>query len=523
MARILSNTGIVTGQTVEALQVSQSIDAFTGAKSYDITVSGSFTVTGSAIFSGSTALVGISGNDSDNDGSVIVLDPSTNTLYTTGSYGGAGSGSPGPKGQKGEIGSKGQTGADSTTAGPTGPKGSFGPKGQKGAVGPSGNKGEKGQASTTAGPTGPKGQTGAGNTGPKGEKGTSGTTGSKGEKGTNGITGPKGIKGSDGNKGSKGEASSAVGPTGPKGQTGAGNTGPKGEKGQTGADSTEVGPKGAVGPTGPKGSDGNKGTKGEVGTTGPKGTKGAPSAVAGPKGEKGTTGAGTTGPKGSKGEEGSGGGGLTGAIYNNQITYIVSQSGTDHTLYVVSTGNLYAGLTWSRTSATLTVTSPAHGLLVGDYVVIRNMSEDYSYLMVRTVADINTFTLTVPTSGGSSGTTGAYIPALHASTVTGTSNVTAVILEAPSTGNVKLNMYSQFTSEQADPMTLTLPTGVTNGAGFGEKATMFIPTVSGITQDGTGAAGGFSPVLSFTLGASINTISISSIGEEIDSIFNLKF
>ena len=38
MANQLSNTGIVTGQTVEALQVSQSVDAFTGAKDYDITI-----------------------------------------------------------------------------------------------------------------------------------------------------------------------------------------------------------------------------------------------------------------------------------------------------------------------------------------------------------------------------------------------------------------------------------------------------------------------------------------------------
>ena len=113
MARQLSKTGVNTGATVEALHVSQSVDAFTGLASYDITISGSLVITGSTVLSGSTSLVGISGNDSDNDGNVLVLDPSTNTLYVTGSYGGAGGA--GDKGQKGETGSTG-------AAGPTGPK-----------------------------------------------------------------------------------------------------------------------------------------------------------------------------------------------------------------------------------------------------------------------------------------------------------------------------------------------------------------------------------------------------------------
>jgi hypothetical protein len=81
MAKQLSKSNIISGQTVEALHVSQSVDAFTGIDAYDIIISGSLTVSGSTVFSGSTSLVGITGNDSDNDGNVLVLDPSTNTLY----------------------------------------------------------------------------------------------------------------------------------------------------------------------------------------------------------------------------------------------------------------------------------------------------------------------------------------------------------------------------------------------------------------------------------------------------------
>jgi hypothetical protein len=55
MAKILSKSGIVTGQDVEAWHVTQSVDAFTKVDAYDITVSGSFTVTGSIKIRGSVS------------------------------------------------------------------------------------------------------------------------------------------------------------------------------------------------------------------------------------------------------------------------------------------------------------------------------------------------------------------------------------------------------------------------------------------------------------------------------------
>jgi len=58
MANTLSNTGIATGQPVEATQVSQSVDAFTGAEAYDITISGSLTVDGPQEFTGSLNISG---------------------------------------------------------------------------------------------------------------------------------------------------------------------------------------------------------------------------------------------------------------------------------------------------------------------------------------------------------------------------------------------------------------------------------------------------------------------------------
>ena len=48
-----SGTGILDGQIVEANQVSQSVDAFTGAKDYRITLTGSLELSGSLLMSGS--------------------------------------------------------------------------------------------------------------------------------------------------------------------------------------------------------------------------------------------------------------------------------------------------------------------------------------------------------------------------------------------------------------------------------------------------------------------------------------
>jgi len=52
MALNLSTTGIVDGQVITAAQITQSIDALTGAAAYNITISGSFTLNGGTTGSG---------------------------------------------------------------------------------------------------------------------------------------------------------------------------------------------------------------------------------------------------------------------------------------------------------------------------------------------------------------------------------------------------------------------------------------------------------------------------------------
>ena len=49
MAKTLSKSGILTGQTITAAEISQSIDALTGTEAYDLTFSGSLNLTGSIV------------------------------------------------------------------------------------------------------------------------------------------------------------------------------------------------------------------------------------------------------------------------------------------------------------------------------------------------------------------------------------------------------------------------------------------------------------------------------------------
>ena len=75
MANTLSKIGITTGNTVTAGHVTQSIDAFTGAEAYDITLSGSFTMSGGEI----TGVAGV-------ENSLTASYATTSSYATTASY-----------------------------------------------------------------------------------------------------------------------------------------------------------------------------------------------------------------------------------------------------------------------------------------------------------------------------------------------------------------------------------------------------------------------------------------------------
>lgn len=78
MALTLTKTGITTGGTIQAYHVTQSIDAFSGTAAYNITLSGSLTLTGSV-----NSLNGFTGNLS---GTASYADFATSTPQVTGYY-----------------------------------------------------------------------------------------------------------------------------------------------------------------------------------------------------------------------------------------------------------------------------------------------------------------------------------------------------------------------------------------------------------------------------------------------------
>ena len=326
--RTISKTGVATGQTIEALQVSQSADAFTGQVGYKITISGSLITTGSVLISGSSADGGVqfAGLPSGSRTlATLKLDTGSNEMYyttdtvaqgTQGAQGGQGITGAGTQGAQGTIGSLGPQGAQGTT----GANGSNGTQGATGTQGSTGTQGTVGSAGAP-GPQGTQGTVGSGGSqGPSGTQGSQGTTGA-GTQGTTGTQGAVGTQGADG----------TIGPQGSQGTEGAPST-VQGPIGTQGADGTQ-GTVGTAGPIGPQGATGTQGAGGTQGTDGPQGiqgTVGAPSTVQGPTGIQGTDGAqgiqgttgadstvvgpqGATGASGSQGTTGAGAQGTTGA------------------------------------------------------------------------------------------------------------------------------------------------------------------------------------------------------------------
>lgn len=78
MAKTLDKTNIILGNTILPGDVSQSIDAFTGEEEYDITLSGSFTLTGSLFLNNLPT--------SSNNVNLLTIDPITKQIQQTSSF-----------------------------------------------------------------------------------------------------------------------------------------------------------------------------------------------------------------------------------------------------------------------------------------------------------------------------------------------------------------------------------------------------------------------------------------------------
>jgi len=238
-----------------------------------------------------------------------------------------------------------------------------------------------------------------------------------------------------------------------------------------------VGNDGSSGTSGTTGAAGSSGTSGETGSPGDPGSSGT-SGTTGAAGSSGTSGTGTSGTSGGAGTSGTsgvgGGGASVSKIYNNVIRYEYEDGG--YRVQMLSSANIYREISWTRSGTTLTIASTNHGLEDDDYVVIRNMSEDYSYLQI-TVTTANQFTVQVANSGATSGTAGEYIPAFQVTAID--DNILTIkepgsVSSEPSAQLISFSWY--IPSSTIDPKTLTLPNNaIQNGAGGNSSLDTRVP------------------------------------------------
>jgi hypothetical protein len=203
---------------------------------------------------------------------------------------------------------------------------------------------------------------------------------------------------------------------------------------------------GPVGPTGPAG----------VGPTGPPGSAG-PTGAAGSAGPTGSAGA--TGAAGERGATGVAGNGIA---YNNVSRYKTYDNLTDAQIWMVSSSTIYYSLTWTRSATDLTINRSGHGLITGDYVIIRNCNVDNVWVPVTSYT-ANSFIVSVTDIGLTSGSEGAYSAAFRTNSPTPSGSE----IVSPSNGDCQLlSVLVSTGARSGSSYTLTLPQSSTNGAGL---------------------------------------------------------
>jgi hypothetical protein len=169
---------------------------------------------------------------------------------------------------------------------------------------------------------------------------------------------------------------------------------------------------------------------------------------------------------------------------------------------------VFGNKTWNRVASTVTVTSTAHGLTAGDFIVVRGGSDTYLYVEISNVST-NAFDFTSGTSGNASGSDLSYIPAAKLTTV----SEAGATLEVPSAGNIQINSMAISTGQKtSSEFILTCPDDIENGSGdntslIGQNIPMvgvYKLSDGGFNPNGTISINSSSPFNAFTVGG-INT------------------
>ena len=184
---------------------------------------------------------------------------------------------------------------------------------------------------------------------------------------------------------------------------------------------------------------------------------------------------------------------------------------------ILSTGTLYAGLSWSQSGTLVTVTSTSHGLSTGDYIVVRGGADSYLYVSI-TSTGANTFTYTSATTATTTGTDGAYVPAFKLTTV---SKLGATI-EAPGAGDCQLlsMTFQTGTGLSQTFVTFVLPADIENGGGGNtDLQDKNIPAV-GIVQNGSANSGGS---VSFVTSGPFTTFKVEGLNGALNNFVKMSF
>lgn len=210
---------------------------------------------------------------------------------------------------------------------------------------------------------------------------------------------------------------------------------------------------------------------------------------------------------------GSGGGGTSETTNYNTVSRYQMITTTGQTVYCVSSATVLGGLTWSRTTTSLTLTKNSHGRSVGDRVIIRNTNENNQVTLITSVTS-NNFVVTCADTGGTSGTSGAYSLGLTYVHVGTAPSMTGGTITAPIGGDVQLiSLRIRLAASTRAGLTYSLivPSGLLNGVGINTSMDNFYAPVQQVRSDAASMSAVGATIVT-NIGSSYTTIQFGALG-----------
>jgi hypothetical protein len=284
---------------------------------------------------------------------------------------------------------------------------------------------------------------------------------------------------------------------------------------------------GLVGPAGPSGSSGPIGPSGSMGLPGDDGN-GITDVINNGNGtltfvftdSTSYTTPNLIGPSGSQGPAGPAGEDIVGGINvtNSQIRYTAYLGGSSDRVEILSTADTFTRKSWSRSNTTVNISSPTHSLSNGDYVVVRNINEDYVYSSI-TVIDSNTFSVTVNNTGITAGNLASYTPAFKVTSFT----QAGMTVNSPSSGKAQLNSINISTGvKSSSTFTIIMPSSISNGAGDNNSLITQNPPIVQAYRLSNGTIIG-STALSLNTSSNFNQFQVVGLASLVNNLIRLTF